>query len=113
MYAMVDAQDYQQVYTVKAGRNTEAALNTLTAQIGGGEGVDTSVLSHVNVVIDEVQNAVIGSKTYIYLKAEGNVYTIEVTADNAAEVLFIHAQDRLTLYYDEEDGRRIVQQIEY
>lgn len=55
----------------------------------------------------------IGSKTYVYLKAEGSVYTIEATTDNAAEVLFIHAGDRLSLYYDEEDGRRIVQQIEF
>lgn len=72
-----------------------------------------SVFSHAALIIDEVQSAVIGSKTYVYLKAEGSVYTIEATTDNAAEVLFIHAGDRLSLYYDEEDGRRIVQQIEF
>lgn len=112
MYAMVDAQDYQQVYTVKADKDSRTALNELIAQFSGGETVDTESLIKAEIVVEEVRSAVIGGETYVYILSQGEVYTMQLTSANAGEVLFLSAGDARTIYYAEEEDGKIIHSME-
>jgi len=94
MYAMVDAQDYQQVYTVKASSNAEEAINELILQLGSTS-VDTADLKEETISVKEINQAVIEGSTYIYLNTDKGVYYLVVTEDNASVALFLKEGDSI------------------
>ncbi len=99
MYAMVDAQDYQQVYTIKADKNTETAIADLIQQVSG-ERIETADVLEKTIVIQQMRTVTISGNTYIYLMdEEGEMYYTRVTEENAKEVLFLQEQDTLHILY--------------
>ena len=84
MYCMVDAQDYQQVYTVKAGKDTKSAITSLLRQAGGtsiqaGSGEPTQ---SIEFTIREIREAVIEGNTWLYL--DGTAEGLETAGDETA-----------------------------
>lgn len=95
MYAMVDAQDYQQVYTVKADKDAASAVSQLLRQVSGGTvSAGSDETYHIDH-IDAIRSAVIDGNTVIYLKSEGTVYSITVNEENASKALFIDSSSKV------------------
>lgn len=90
MYCMVDCQDYQQVYTVRAGKDIQSAITSLIRKTGSassGAGSNTANTQKQTITITEVRQAVIGSATYVYLQGTGVAEETEDAAgtENTAE----------------------------
>ncbi|MCR4672106.1 MAG: CvpA family protein [Lachnospiraceae bacterium] len=112
MYAMVDAQDYQQVYTVRAEKDTASAISTLIRQVGG-ESQASAGTEEEEITIEAIRTAVIDGDTYVYIKSGDFVYRISVDESNAASALFLSQGDIITVLYaeDSSSGERIITQI--
>ena len=113
MYAMVDAQDYQQVYTVKADKDSGSAIAQLIRQVSNGT-VSAGSDEHFNInQINAVKTAVIDGNTYVYLKSGDKVFVIPVTQENAGTVLFLSEDSQVECMASlQEDGTYLVTSIE-
>ena len=111
MYAMVDARDYQQVYTTKAEKNTAAAISELIRTVGGTSASEpTDVTADLEITIDTLREAVIGGNTFLYIKSGEDLYKLTLSEDNAGKVLFLKEGDKVTVSYveDEETKERVI-----
>ena len=111
MYAMVDAQDYQQVYTCKADKDAREAIETLIKEMTGKSIKPTDEGKVVTIVIDSIKNAVINGNSYVYIKANNNIYEIELTKELAYKALFLNEGDTIKISYYEEDGKKYINEI--
>ena len=113
MYAMVDAQDYQQVYTVKADKDSGSAIAQLIRQVSNGT-VSAGSDEQFNInQINAVKTAVIDGNTYVYLKSGDKVFVIPVTQENAGTVLFLSEDSQVECMASlQEDGTYLVTSIE-
>lgn len=111
MYAMVDARDYQQVYTTKAEKNTAAAISELIRTVGGTSASEpTDVTADLEITIDTLREAVIGGNTFLYIKSGEDLYKLTLSEDNAGKALFLKEGDKVTVSYveDEETKERVI-----
>lgn len=113
MYAMVDAQDYQQVYTIKAEKDAETALDTLIEQISGKKIVEDviSEFSDASITIDDMKEAIIEGNTHRYLSANGRIYVIVMNEDIAPKALFLNVGDTIDVRYYENSGILYITEI--
>lgn len=96
MYAMVDAQDYQQVYTIRAEKNARQAIETLISQLSGNTFVSEET-SEKTITIDEIKEVIINGNTLYYLLAKDEIYVLTINEDNAAKAVFLKAGDNITI----------------
>ncbi len=115
MYAMVDAQDYQQVYTTKAEKNTAAAIQELIRTVGGASAVGPEeAASDLEITIDEIRTAVIGGNTFLYFRSGEDLYRLQLSEDNAGKALFLKEGDKITVSFveEEETKERVIYEID-
>ncbi|MBR2809355.1 MAG: hypothetical protein IKE33_03920 [Erysipelotrichaceae bacterium] len=93
MYAVLDAQDYQQVYVEKADRNTEEILLNLISNLSDVSHIDSDLTEEKTLRIQEIDKVMIDGDTYYYLKADDQIYTIKATQNNAPSIVFLKAGD--------------------
>lgn len=106
MYAMVDAQDYQQVYTARAEKDSSSAIAGLLKQTAGSAGSSGNAVS-VTFTIEAINQMNISGNTILYLKGEGQIYRLDISEDNAAKAAFLAVGDRVTCtYYEDGTGTR-------
>ncbi|MDD6788633.1 MAG: hypothetical protein PUE04_00820 [Lachnospira sp.] len=106
MYAMVDAQDYQQVYTARAEKDSGSAITGLLKQTGGGAGSAGNEAS-VTFAIEALNQMNINGSTVLYLKGDGQIYRLDISEENAAETAFLTVGDQITCtYYEDGTGTR-------
>jgi hypothetical protein len=106
MYAMVDAQDYQQVYTARAEKDSSSAIAGLLKQTAGSAGSSGNAVS-VTFTIEAINQMNISGNTVLYLKGEGQIYRLDISEDNAAKAAFLAVGDRVTCtYYEDGTGTR-------
>ena len=111
MYAMVDAQDYQQVYTCKADKDARDAIESLIKEMTGKAVKPTDEAVSATITVDSIRNAVIDGNSYIYIKSNSDIYEIEVNKDLAYKALFINEGDTLRITYYEIDGKKCINEI--
>ena len=111
MYAMVDARDYQRVYTVKAGNSSEQAIASLIKQMGG---TSVSIEGEKETFeIKEIRTAVIEGNTVMYFQSDTDTYVLTLTQENAAKALFLTEGDTVTcLVAEAEDGTKTILDLE-
>lgn len=108
MYALVDAKDYQQVYTVKASNDAKTSIDELIVNATGSK-VSISSDLKIKGVIEDIKEAVINGNTYLYLKlSDNNIYTLKLNEGNAYKALFLNEGDSVEFAYYLEDNQRIV-----
>lgn len=110
MYAMVDAQDYQQVYTISADKDTKTAIDELIKKISNDPTIIYSDLNETTIIIENIETVIYEGNTIYYIQSAGNIY--EIAFDDAYKeyILFLDLGDELEVYY--EDGPiRVVKQI--
>ena len=114
MYALVDAQDYQQVYTCKADKDSKSAIEQLVlSAVSNKEDIhDTFSVEKTTVNVLDVANATIDGNSYVYLQTDKGIFVIKVDSINATDVLFIKVDDILSLEYYVNGGMNIVKSIE-
>ncbi len=107
MYAMVDARDYQQVYTTKAEKNTAAAISELIRTVGGSSAAEPAdVTEDLEITIDTLREAVIGGNTFLYIKSGEDLYKLTLSEDNAGKALFLKEGDKITVSYIEDEATK-------
>lgn len=111
MYALIDARDYQQVYTAKADKDAQLAINSMIASIGGKTNYSDDQFKEVSILIDDIRQAVIEGNTYYYILSGKDTYNLRLTNDNAVKSVFLRNGDTLTIRYIEVEGTRIIQEI--
>ena len=111
MYAMVDAKDYQQVYTVKAEKDARSAINDLIAQLSGSGYIEGD-LTEKTITIEEIREVIISGNTVYYIKAGGTVYKLPLTESNAMAAVFLKEVDTVKIYYSEIDNEKVIQTLE-
>ena len=111
MYAMVDAKDYQQVYTVKAEKDARSAINDLIAQLSGSGYIEGD-LTEKTITIEEIREVIISGNTVYYIKAGGTVYKLPLTESNAMAAVFLKEGDTVKIYYSEIENEKIIQNLE-
>lgn len=109
MYAMVDARDYQQVYTIKADKNSETALNALIASFLGTNSAAADSTVSTTITVADWKIAVIDGNTFVYLEAAaGDVYRVQLTQENAAAFLFLSPGDVIDVDWYEDGNERVI-----
>ena len=111
MYALVDAQDYQQVYTIKADKNAETAIFELIRSATGKTPEPTGETKRATVVLHDVRTVIMGGETYVYLKDGEDIYRIVLTEDNASYLLYLSEGDTLELEYYDGENEKIVTNV--
>ncbi len=111
MYALVDAQDYQQVYTIKADKNAETAIFELIRSATGKTPEPTGETKNATIVLHDVRTVIMGGETYVYLKDGEDIYRIVLTEDNASYLLYLSEGDTLELEYYDGENEKIVTNV--
>ena len=111
MYALVDARDYQQVYTVKADKAAKEAINTMIAQIGGPLSYSVDEYKEERITIDDLRSVVMDGNTIYYLRSGTKNFRLPLNNDNAANAVFLKVGDAITIRYVQTDGVNIIQEI--
>lgn len=101
MYAMVDAQDYQQVYTAKAEKEPASAIAQLLKQVGGAS-ADT--LKTISFVIRDLNQVELNGNTVVFLSDGSAIYRLDLSEDNAAKAAFLKTGDSISCTYSEEES---------
>lgn len=110
MYAMVDAQDYQQVYTAKAEKEPGSAIAQLLKQVGGAS---SEVLKTVSFVIRDLNQVELSGNTVLFLSDGSAVYRLDLSEENAAKAAFLKTGDSISCSYSEEEsGVRNIMSLE-
>lgn len=107
MYALVDARDYQQVYTIKASNDAKASIENLIKEATGEkiENIEEVVEYLENTfVIDDIKLATIEGNTYAYLRVGDEILTCKLGIENAKDILFFEEGQEITIKYLLEDG---------
>ena len=112
MYALVDAQDYQQVYTIKADRNAKVAIDSLIAEFSGGKSVNVDSLQTKTITIDQIQTVVIDGNTTIFIKNKNEIYKLVLTEDTSPKAIFLNEKDTITVHYLELEDVYLIQSID-
>ena len=112
MYALVDAQDYQQVYTIKADRNAKVAIDSLIAEFSGGKSVNVDSLQTKTITIDQIQTVVIDGNTTIFIKNKNDIYKLVLTEDTSPKAIFLNEKDTITVHYLELEDVYLIQSID-
>lgn len=104
MYALIDAQNYTQVYVTKASDDVEACLNDLIQQAGGSS--EPSLGSEeVTFTINSFQQIQIDGTTYYYIVDQSNyVYKAEFSDEFALKLLTMQVGDVLSCTISTNDG---------
>lgn len=110
MYAMIDCEDYQRVYTVEA----EQGLDALKRQYVAGMNItDTGEREETQIIINELSTVNIDGNTYYYIKDEENhVYKVSATL-NERVVPFMKANDIYQIKFMPSGDIRTITSIEY
>ncbi|MGN1388815.1 MAG: hypothetical protein ACI4WR_04140 [Bulleidia sp.] len=101
MYAMVDAQDYQQVYTAKAEKEPGSAIAQLLKQVGGAS---SDTLKTISFVIRDLNQVELGGNTVLFLSDGSAIYRLDLSEDNAAKAAFLKTGDSISCTYSEEES---------
>ena len=112
MYALVDAQDYQQVYTIKADRNSKVAIETLIAEFSGGKSVNTDSLQSKTITIDQIQTVVIDGNTTIFIKNKNDIYKLVLSEETSPKAIFLKEKDTVTVHYLELEDVNLIQSVD-
>jgi len=111
MYAMVDAQDYQQVYTCKADKDSKTAIEQLIKETTGVSVKNTEEATMETIIITDIKSAIIEGNSYMYIKANGNLYILKLTEETAPVGVFLKIGEKITINYTEEDGNKYITEI--
>ena len=115
MYAMVDAQDYQQVYTIKADKDAKSALDALIEETTGKKIAEDAVIENeyinIAITIEDMKEVIINGNSYYYLSANGNVYVAIMNEKIAPKMIFLNIGDTLSIKYYEADGTRYIEDV--
>ncbi|MDO4501059.1 MAG: hypothetical protein Q4B60_07300 [Erysipelotrichaceae bacterium] len=113
MYALVDAQDYQQVYTTKASSDAKTSIENLILTATGHKVEEVVEFESFNkdVYIAQIKQATIEGNTYLYLSDGANVYVIKVDENNAAKALFIEDESTYKITYHVVNNQNIVDEF--
>lgn len=105
MYALVDAQDYQQVYTVKADKDAKAAIAELiTKAMGSNSSYDDSSIDSKRIIVEKIKELTIDGTTNFMIMFNDEVYKITVNSENAKDVAFLEVGDAVNVTYFMENG---------
>ena len=113
MYALVDAQDYQQVYTCKAEKDSKLAIEKLILSAVTNPDIqpDETSFEKIKVFVNEVANTTIDGNSYIYLNTDKGVFVCKVDQSNAESILFIKSGDNVEIEYTKGSNTNIVNSI--
>lgn len=111
MYAMVDAQDYQQVYTCKADKDARTAINQLIQEMTGQKTIASDEDKVATITIDSIKDAVIDGNSYIYIKANNDIYELELNELIAPKALFLEEGQQIKISYYQEGSRKYITDI--
>lgn len=112
MYAMVDARDYQQVYTIKADKNSETALNALIASFLGTDSAASGSTESATITVTDWKSAVIDGNTIVYLESENSdVYRVQLTQENASMFLFLSPGDKIDVDWYADGNERVIAKV--
>lgn len=107
MYALVDARDYQQVYTIKASNDAKTSIESLIKE-ATGEKVEDVIFEkeylEKTITIDSLKTAVIDGDTYAYLQVEDQIFVCKLDKQSAMKLLFVEEGTEITIKYFIEDG---------
>lgn len=113
MYAMVDAQDYQQVYTVKASSDAKASIEELI-KISTGKQISKAVdLKESVIYVDSLDRLVIDGNTYLYIRYNNETYVLKLDLQNAAKALEITVDKSLKVKYYEDNDLKMIGEFEW
>lgn len=115
MYAMIDAQNYTQVYVTKAEGNIDTAINNLVSQ-AGGKVVDSSELTSKSITVTSITPIIMDGNTYYYIiDNQQNLYKAQFSDELAAQLLQLtngtYVNAILTIDYLPSDGVNVIQNI--
>ena len=113
MYALVDAQDYQQVYTCKAEKDSKAAIEKLilSAVTNPNIELDNSSFEKITTTVWGIADAIIDSNSYVYLNTDKGIFVCKVDSSNAESILFIKEGDLVEIEYSKNSDSNIVNNI--
>lgn len=108
MYAMIDCEDYQRVYTVEAEQGLEALKRQY---IAGMNIVDESSKEETQILIAQISTVNISGDTYYYIKDDkDDVYKVIATL-NEAVVPFMQVGDLYEVTITKGDGVNTITSI--
>lgn len=110
MYALVDAQDYQQVYTVKADKDAKTAINELIALAIGKAPVNNqdNGTATSTITIQDLKKVEIEGNTYYFLLAQDQLYQLKADLSNIAKLLYLEIGDTLEVSYFDNGEIRVI-----
>lgn len=113
MYALVDAQDYQQVYTCKAEKDSKAVIEQLilSAVTNPNIELDDSSFEKINTTVLEKADVIIDGSSYVYLNTDDGVFVCKVDSNNAESILFIKEGDLVEIEYSKNGDKNIIKSI--
>jgi len=111
MYALVDAKDYQQVYTIKAEKGAEAAINELINSATNGTYIEGDLLQKT-IKLRVIKEVIIEGNTNFYLTtSEDELYRVVLTTANAKDLLTLKEGDELNITYTEDEDEKLIQSL--
>lgn len=110
MYALVDAQDYQQVYTVKADKDAKTAISELIALAIGKAPADSqnSGTKTLTITIQDIKKVEIEGNTYYFLLADEQLYQLKADLSNITKILYLQTGNTLEVSYFDNDEIRVI-----
>ena len=113
MYALVDAQDYQQVYTCKAEKDSKTAIEKLILSAISNPNVELNNISYekINTIVWDIANTIIDGNSYVYLNTDNGIYVCKVDSSNAEKILFIKEGDFVEIEYSKNSDSNIINNI--
>lgn len=112
MYAMVDAQDYQQVYTVKASSDAKSSIEELIKMSTGKQISEVVSLTESVIYVESLDRLVIEGNTYLYIRYNGDTYILKLDLANAAKALEISVDKSLKVKYYDNNGLKMIGEFE-
>lgn len=112
MYALVDAQDYQQVYITKAERDAKVAIESLIAEFSGGKSVNLDSSETKTITIQQIQTVVIEGNTIQYIKSNNEIYKLVLNEQLAPKAVFLKEGDKITIHYIKLEEENLIQSID-
>lgn len=104
MYAMIDAQNYTQVYVTKASDNIDQCMNDLIAQAGGKQ-VVSSESKDVTFTIATLSQVQLDGTTYYYIiDTNNNVYKAQFNDELAYALLTLAPEQEINCSITVNDG---------
>lgn len=111
MYAMVDARDYQQVYTISADKDTKTAIEELIKRISDDPSTIYGDLIEKSITVEKIETIIQDGLTTYFVLSDGEIYKIPYDERYQSYILFLNEGEVLDICYEVINNINLVKRI--